>query len=98
MSAPATARGPGNGQPLAYTNGFARTNGTIPKNTNRASWAGADQKLSSEERSQARPLRYRLMKDLVAEAEEEMRFIVNVASVSYQSLIIMHTFASLVLN
>ncbi|MCJ1294440.1 ubiquitin-specific protease doa4 [Xylographa carneopallida] len=81
MSAPATARGPGNGQPLAYTNGFARTNGTIPKNTNRASWAGADQKLSSEERSQARPLRYRLMKDLVAEAEEEMRFIVNVASI-----------------
>ncbi|MCJ1387614.1 ubiquitin-specific protease doa4 [Xylographa bjoerkii] len=81
MSAPATARGPGNGQPFSYTNGFARANGTTPKTTSRASWAGRDDSSSHTKRDLRRPPRYRLMKDLVAEAQEEMRYISNAASI-----------------
>ncbi|MCJ1282457.1 hypothetical protein MMC26_001780 [Xylographa opegraphella] len=81
MSAPATTRGPGNGPPHAYTNGFARANGTTTKATNRVSWAGGDESSSSIKRKQEKPPRYRHMKDLVAEAREEMRFISNAASI-----------------
>ncbi|MCJ1380054.1 ubiquitin-specific protease doa4 [Xylographa soralifera] len=81
MSAPATARGPGNGQPHAYMNGIARANGNTPKIVNRASWAGDDGSSGSTKRDQGRPPRYRHMKDLLAEVREEMRYISNAASI-----------------
>ncbi|MCJ1430918.1 ubiquitin-specific protease doa4 [Xylographa pallens] len=74
---------PGNGQPHAYTNGFARANGTTPKIADRASWAGGDESTSSTKRNQGRLPRYRPMKDLVAEAREEMRYISNAASIDF---------------
>ncbi|MCJ1397491.1 ubiquitin-specific protease doa4 [Xylographa trunciseda] len=83
MSAPATTREPGNGQPFSSTNGFARANGATPKTTNRASWAGSDDSSTSTKRDQRRPPRYRHMKDLVAEAQEEMRYVSNTASIAF---------------